>query len=301
MIAAVPTNIITGFLGVGKTSTILDLLAQKPKHERWAILINEFGEVGIDGSLVQGFLKEDQQVFIKEVPGGCMCCAAGLPMQKALNQLLARAKPHRLLIEPTGLGHPIEVLETLDQPHYRDVLHIQKTITLIDARKLSDPRYTNHATFNQQIDIADIVVGNKQDLYQESDHQALLDYLSTRNHAHLPVIFTDNGRLNIDRLSGASDQLNMVKNRRKSIGWRFSPVNVFSRQAIITWIKSIRATRLKAVVITSEGIFGYNLADDMLTEKELNDTLESRIELIHNQLDEQWDQQLLDCLDDTFS
>ena len=49
MIAAVPTNIITGFLGVGKTSTILDLLAQKPKHERWAILINEFGEVGIDG------------------------------------------------------------------------------------------------------------------------------------------------------------------------------------------------------------------------------------------------------------
>lgn len=337
MIAAVPTNIITGFLGVGKTSTILDLLAQKPKHERWAILINEFGEVGIDGSLVQGFLKEDQQVFIKEVPGGCMCCAAGLPMQIALNQLLARAKPHRLLIEPTGLGHPIEVLETLDQPHYRDVLHIQKTITLIDARKLSDPRYTNHATFNQQIDIADIVVGNKQDLYQESDHQALLDYLSTRNHAHLPVIFTDNGRLNIDGLSGASDQLNMVKNRRKhdhshddahgypqladnvalpengrlsvknqgegfeSIGWRFSPVNVFSRQAIITWIKSIRATRLKAVVITSEGIFGYNLADDMLTEKELNDTLESRIELIHNQLDEQWDQQLLDCLDDTFS
>ena len=117
MIAAVPTNIITGFLGVGKTSTILDLLAQKPKHERWAILINEFGEVGIDGSLVQGFLKEDQQVFIKEVPGGCMCCAAGLPMQIALNQLLARAKPHRLLIEPTGLGHPIEVLETLDQPH----------------------------------------------------------------------------------------------------------------------------------------------------------------------------------------
>ena len=76
---------------------------------------------------------------------------------------------------------------------------------------------------------------------------------------------------------------------------------MFSRQAIITWIKSIRATRLKAVVITSEGIFGYNLADDMLTEKELNDTLESRIELIHNQLDEQWDQQLLDCLDDTFS
>ena len=337
MISAVPTNIITGFLGVGKTSTILDLLAQKPPHERWAILINEFGEVGIDGSLVQGTHNEDKNVFIKEVPGGCMCCAAGLPMQIALNQLLARANPHRLLIEPTGLGHPIEVLETLAQPHYHDVLHIQKTITLIDARKLRDPRYTNHATFNQQIDIADIVVGNKEDLYQESDHQALLDYLDTRNHSHTPVIFTDNGRLNIDALSGASDQLNVVKNRNKhhhshgdehgqaqladnvalpengrlsvknqgegfeSIGWRFAPENVFNRQAIISWITSVNATRLKAVVITRDGIFGYNLVDNMLTEKELNDTLESRVELIHTQLDEQWDQQLLDCLDETFS
>jgi len=95
-ILAVPTNIITGFLGAGKTSAIMHLLKQKPANERWAILVNEFGEIGIDASLLKGKLSNSEQVFIREVPGGCMCCASGLPMQITLNQLLTEAKPHRL-------------------------------------------------------------------------------------------------------------------------------------------------------------------------------------------------------------
>ncbi|GAL28505.1 putative metal chaperone [Vibrio variabilis] len=71
----VPTNIITGFLGVGKTTTILNLLKDKPENENWAVLVNEFGEVGIDGAMMA-----DGGAMIKEVPGGCMCCTAGVPM-----------------------------------------------------------------------------------------------------------------------------------------------------------------------------------------------------------------------------
>ena len=103
-ISSVPTNIITGFLGVGKTTAISHLLKNKPSDQRWAVLVNEFGEIGVDGRLMQGQYPEEQRVFVKEVPGGCMCCAAGLPMQVALNQLLASARPDRMLIEPTGLG-----------------------------------------------------------------------------------------------------------------------------------------------------------------------------------------------------
>ncbi|MCW9018042.1 MAG: hypothetical protein OQJ89_13815, partial [Kangiellaceae bacterium] len=113
LITAIPTSIITGFLGVGKTTTILNLLKSKPSNERWAVLVNEFGEIGIDGSLFKGQQSEENGIFIREVPGGCMCCAASLPMQIALNRLLAYAKPDRLLIEPTGLGHPLEVLDVL--------------------------------------------------------------------------------------------------------------------------------------------------------------------------------------------
>ena len=79
-ISAIPTTLITGFLGVGKTTAILYLLANKPKHENWAVLVNEFGEVGIDSALFNGTLsrtskKDDSHekgVFIREVSGGCM-------------------------------------------------------------------------------------------------------------------------------------------------------------------------------------------------------------------------------------
>lgn len=94
-------------------------------------------------------------------------------MQIALNQLLSEARPDRLLIEPTGLGHPKEVLQVLSTEYYRQILALQKNITLVDARKLSDPKYTEHETFNQQITIADTVVGNKRDLYQDEDEQKL--------------------------------------------------------------------------------------------------------------------------------
>jgi len=199
LIHGIPTNIVTGFLGAGKTSTILHLLNNKPSNERWAVLVNEFGEIGIDGALIQGQVtgqKEAQteNVFIREVPGGCMCCTAGLPMRVALTQLIRQAKPDRLLIEPTGLGHPQEVLQTLKETSFKGVLAIQQTITLIDARQLSDQRYAEHETFQQQIDIADIIVANKQDLYSDNDKTVLTQYLQTRS-LHANIIFTQQGAI----------------------------------------------------------------------------------------------------------
>ena len=326
-IEAVPTNIITGFLGVGKTSAILHLLKSKPDNERWAVLVNEFGEIGVDGSLFQGQHSEDGNVFIREVPGGCMCCAAGLPMQIALNQLLARAKPDRLLIEPTGLGHPIEVLEVLTAEYYFNVLSIEKIITLVDARNLADPRYTEHATFNQQIAIADVVVGNKQDLYQPQDRVQLEHYAKSKSQSDVEVVFTEQGRLSLTTLEGAThasagfhhhhhhskgaEQDSLVNaplpesgylkavNQGEgfhSIGWRFDSRKIFNRQALFLFLSGVVAERVKAVFITESGIFGYNLTPDALTEIELDDCFESRIDIIASEICEQWEAQLLDCL-----
>jgi G3E family GTPase len=326
-IEAVPTNIITGFLGVGKTSAILHLLKSKPANERWAVLVNEFGEIGVDGSLFQGQHSEDGNVFIREVPGGCMCCAAGLPMQIALNQLLARAKPDRLLIEPTGLGHPIEVLEVLTAEYYFNVLSIEKIVTLVDARNLADPRYTEHATFNQQIAIADVVVGNKQDLYQPQDRVQLEHHAKSKSQSEVEVIFTEQGRLSLTTLEGSThasvgshhhhhhskgaEQDSLVNtplpesgylkavNQGEgfhSIGWRFDSRKIFNRQALFLFLSGVVAERVKAVFITESGIFGYNLTPDALTEIELDDCFESRIDIIASDICEQWEAQLLDCL-----
>ena len=107
-----------------------------------------------------------------------MCCTAGISMQLALAQLLEKAKPDRLLIEPTGLGHPREVLDILSASYYKEILSIQKTITLVDARKLKEKRFTENVIFTQQITVADIIIGNKIDLYEDSDRESLQNYIA---------------------------------------------------------------------------------------------------------------------------
>jgi len=326
MLKSIPTNVITGFLGVGKSSAILHLLDSKPKHERWAVLVNEFGEVGVDGELFAGQHGEDAGVFIAEVPGGCMCCAAGVPMQIALGQLLRRAKPDRLLIEPSGLGHPKEVLQVLSSEHYQSVISLGPTLTLVDARSLSDPRYTSNSTYQQQIAIADVIVGSKCDLYQEGDKQRLREYAVQWGQVDVKVTEVSQGRVLLDWLKGETRyQVEPIAHLHteqtstpvaeqpipecgyieavnsgsgfQSIGWRFSPVKTFSRSALIGLLKRIDVERLKAVVITDDGVFAYNRTRDSLTEQMLDDCLETRIEVISDQLDRAvLKQSLFNCL-----
>lgn len=322
----IKTNIITGFLGVGKTTAILHLLATKPADERWAVLVNEFGEVGVDGSLFEGTHTQAQGVFIREVPGGCMCCAAGLPMQVALNQLLTQAKPDRLLIEPTGLGHPKEVVQVLSEEHYKNVLDLQHIITLVDARQLSDTRYTGHDTFNQQIAIADVVVGNKMDMYASEDKTQLEHYVKQHGVDGAKVVFTEHSQIPLALLSGKAKTQHVHQHRHHhahsdkpslsdmpipecgyikaenegegfySVGWRFSPRVEFDHDALFSFLSGIEAERMKAVFITSNGIFGYNLTSDALSEVELDECYESRIEMIANQPNQEWDALLMACI-----
>lgn len=313
LIEQVPTNVITGFLGVGKSTAIMHLMQSKPAHERWAVLVNEFGEIGIDGSIFKGKTDDFQGIFVKEVPGGCMCCTAGLPMQIALNMLLAKSRPHRLLIEPTGLGHPKEVLATLHSEHYKNVLDIQHTISLVDARKLQDARYSDHAVFKQQLEIADLIVANKTDLYRENELQQLKTYLQN-NFPQRPIKVypVTNGELSLDWLKGSPHFLpdaaqrhhesakpeNLegsseaefpdtgflsVKNQGEgffSQGWIFRPEFVFQRSKLYDLLVTAQAERLKAVFITDQGVIAFNKTDDVLTEMTLDETMDSRIELI---------------------
>lgn len=305
LVSSVPANVITGFLGVGKTTAIRHLLQSKPAGERWAVLVNEFGEVGVDGGLLEGDQNTDDQVFIKEVPGGCMCCAAGLPMQVALTQLLHRSKPDRLLIEPTGLGHPQEVLSVLNSEAYQGVLDVKATLTLVDARKIKDERYRQHDIFNQQLLVADHIVATKSDLYDD-DLEALTNYLSSKptlSDKRLSVV--EQGAIELDWLEEPSDFSaqpvfqplapvetsggpGIMRMRTASqpdtgfvsSGWVFEPKFEFDPDALFALFSGLAVERLKAVMITSEGINGYNLADGVLTIAELDEAGDSRVEVI---------------------
>lgn len=307
MVEHIPTNIVSGFLGVGKTTFIQRLLAAKPEHERWAILVNEFGEVGIDGSIYKG--QKNTDIFVREVPGGCMCCTAGLPMQIALNQLLSLSKPDRLIIEPTGLGHLNEVLASLSEEHYQDVLDLKSVITLVDARKLQDQRYTSNDTFQQQIQLADVIAAAKTDLYSADNLAQLAEYvkqigdkpvltasvdagelwpylntasqfrLKTHAHGHqkdpLPPVVTapEQGFLSVDNEGEGY----------VSRGWVFNPDTVFDRNKLLSLFHEQHILRLKGVFISEDGVFVVNKSEDALTVYEIDDAIDSRFEIISEQ------------------
>ncbi|MBD1390770.1 GTP-binding protein [Neiella sp. HB171785] len=312
----IPTNIITGFLGVGKTTTISYLLATKPANERWAVLVNEFGEIGIDGSLLQGKHSAKEQVFIAEVPGGCMCCVMGLPTKVTLNKLLKQAKPDRLIIEPTGLGHPQEVLDLLRSEHYCDVLDVRSTITLVDARVLADRRYTEHDIFNQQLQVADVVVASKSDCYQQELTQ-LEQYVQTiAGKQHCPVVAIEQGKLPLhwldstvfardskhqhhhhehdeeSALEKSAEVLNQqlaergyaeVRNHKGdyfSCGWRFNDDLLFDSVQIEQTLRELQCQRMKAVFVTDAGPFGFSLINGELAKQALQSAQGNSIELI---------------------
>ena len=326
-IISIPTHIISGFLGSGKTSTIRSLLKTKPEDERWAVLINEFGEIGLDKNLLVGEGIQDDKVFIREVPGGCMCCTSGLPMTVALNKLLTQSKPHRLLIEPTGLGHPKEVLNALCSNNYRDVLDIQNTIALVDARMLRDSRYTNHNIFNEQIDVADIIVGNKSDLYQGKDKKNLQDYIFDRKGSKTKILLAIKGKIGLEALVGKSvpgleqiarrhihenvtaynandiaiPECGYIKAENSGegfycVGWRFSINTIFDYEAIFAWANKVEAERIKGVIITDQGVLTLNGSHGEFKSSISSMCDESRIEIITRNKDTSLESSLFSCL-----
>lgn len=323
---AVPTNVVTGFLGVGKTSAIRHLLSLKPAGERWAVLINEFGKVGIDRQLLDSIYHDQTEIEIREVAGGCMCCAAGLPMQVALNQLLRLHSPDRLLIEPSGLGHPEEVIASLSGPNYRGLLDLRATLTMLDARHFQDSRYTEHPIFLQQLHIADVLVANKSDLSAADDRQKLQQSLLRLDLEQLPLYHTEQAQIEPAWLAPAAkfnqadwpatpETFWLTETKRElpakgylretqdqdgwfSCGWRIHGAWQFDAACFVAWCRHLPVNRLKAVVNTVRGSLLINRVDAQLTEEWSRHAVdESRVELIseHASAPAHWEQQLLDC------
>lgn len=194
--SAIPTNIITGFLGVGKTTALNQLLQQKPEGEVWAILVNEFGQVGID----QVALPEDDGLHVRELAGGCICCALGPSLAITLTMLIRRSNPDRLIIEPTGIGHPEGIIDVLQGISFKDVLDLRATICLLDPRSLDQKEVITNEVFQDQIYLSDVVAINKCDLASTEQVAQAETLLSGLFPPKQRVLQTEQGKIPLEVL-----------------------------------------------------------------------------------------------------
>ena len=152
-------HLISGFLGTGKTTALKSLMAQKDPNEKWVIIVNEFGEIGIDGAVLS-----DNGIPVAELTGGCLCCTAGAQMGSTVQAMLRDAQPDRLMIEASGLAHAASVIDELKMPPLGKQLEIGAVFTVVDPRQFIDPNYANQALYRDQISVCDVLVASKTDL-----------------------------------------------------------------------------------------------------------------------------------------
>ena len=302
------TNLITGFLGSGKTTSILHLLAHKPANEKWAVLVNEFGEVGIDGALLA-----ESGALLKEISGGCMCCVNGLPMQVGLNTLLRQGKPDRLLIEPTGLGHPRQILDILTAAVYEPWIDLRATLCILDPRQLLEEKIVANDNFRDQLAAADIIVANKSDRATPESEAAFANWWQQYGGERLQVNATqgnielallDLPRRNTAPLPASPDHvhshgqkqglaaLNLPAHQRwrrsvnsgqgyHACGWIFDADTQFVTVGLLEWARLAPVGRVKGVMRIAEGLVRINRQGlDLHIETQNAPPPDSRIELI---------------------
>ena len=158
----IKVDIISGFLGAGKTTLIKKLFESNIKNEKVVLIENEFGQIGIDGS----FLKESG-VEIKEINSGCICCSLVGDFEKSLKEVISTYTPERIIIEPSGVGKLSDIVNAVKKIHDED-LHINILCTVVDGAK-AKLHFNNFGEFfkNQVETAASIVVAKVDKISEE--------------------------------------------------------------------------------------------------------------------------------------
>ena len=172
----VKIDIISGFLGAGKTTLIKKLLKDAFQGEQVVLIENEFGEIGIDGE----FLKE-AGIQIREMNSGCICCSLVGDFGASLKEVISKYHPDRILIEPSGVGKLSDVIKAVQGVEEETGLVLNSYTTVVDAKKCKMYMRNFGEFFNNQVEYAGAIIMSRTDIVDEAKAQASLELLREIN------------------------------------------------------------------------------------------------------------------------
>jgi cobalamin biosynthesis protein CobW len=220
----IPATVITGFLGAGKTTLIRNML-ENAQGRRIALIINEFGDVGVDGEILRGCGVEacrDEDVI--ELANGCICCTVADDFVPTMKKLLDRADPpQHIVIETSGLALPQPLVRAFNWPEIKSRVTVDGVITVVDAKALAEGRFADdeeavaaqraadpnldhenpiEELFEDQLNCADMVILNKTDLLDADEHASVSDDLKPKLRSGTRLVPTKHGQMDVAILLG---------------------------------------------------------------------------------------------------
>ena len=220
----IPATVITGFLGAGKTTLIRYVLANA-KGRKLALIINEFGDVGVDGEILKACgndaCGEDD---IIELANGCICCTVADDFVPTMTKLLSRGeKPDHIIIETSGLALPQPLVRAFNWPDIKAQVTVDGVLTVVDGKALAEGRFADdeealaaqraedpnldhenpiEELFEDQLNAADMVILNKSDLLSEAERKATADELKGKLRQATRLVAAQNGAVDLSVLLG---------------------------------------------------------------------------------------------------
>ncbi|MBI2717379.1 MAG: cobalamin biosynthesis protein CobW [Rhizobiales bacterium] len=220
----IPATVVTGFLGAGKTTLIRHLLANAGGR-RIALIINEFGDIGIDGEILKGCgeaLCREKDVI--ELSNGCICCTVADDFVPTMQKLLDRADPpEHIVIETSGLALPQPLVRAFNWPEIRGRVTVDSVVTVVDAKAMAEGRFADdeeavarqraadanldhenpiEELFEDQLACADMVIVNKTDLLSEADLGRIAGDLGSQVRRGTRLVPTRHGAIDVAALLG---------------------------------------------------------------------------------------------------
>lgn len=224
MPAKIPATVVTGFLGAGKTTLIRHML-ENAQGKRIALIINEFGDLGVDGDILKGCGDETcTEDDIMELSNGCICCTVAEDFVPTMQKLLERENaPDHIVIETSGLALPQPLVRAFNWPEISTRVTVDGVVTVVDGKAVSEGRFAHnvaavdaqramdenldHETplselFEDQVACADMIVVNKSDLLGAAEVDALIGKLRSDSRGGVQVVKATMGALPVDVLLG---------------------------------------------------------------------------------------------------
>jgi G3E family GTPase len=296
-----PVHIVAGFLGAGKTTAIRHQLATR-RGEKVAVIVNDFGEAGFDEAVLAG----EGSFAIRNIPGGCVCCTAPEGFVDALGAVLAE-KPDRLLIEPTGLARPQDLVDTIRRSPHKEAVELRPLVVLVDPSRLSAKSDEEAELISLQAGIADVLVANRTDLAGPEALERFDTLAQSLWPQPLSVHRTTRGRLpaeafewpeqegaRIPRSGGAAsagheptghDHASTSAHTVRSFRW--SPDVVFSRERVSRaalraseGLAGAKLARWKGIFRTDQGVLRLDVAGGHIHEERSPFRRDSRLDVI---------------------